>query len=351
MQKQTFLASMAIGALAASNIGAALAQQGGSTGGAAVISAAPIYSESMVSLKLSAQRLREAIQSLAQKPPGSAREQAMNDARRALFDTQQAMVRLPAEYRVSGMVLSNVPIAQSSPAQNRGFGDSVKELQLAADRLRDAIQAMAQAPAGANRDGAVKQAHAALMETQQAMVWVPGYPSRASAQSRDSWRAHAQAGSRAQGTVATEPGAGSIRGGMNAGSDGADVQASVPAVAGGVGLNARAMLSNEARPDHNVKMVFSLNTGNYLADVGVQVKDRSGRTVIDGVSEGPWLYAKLPPGTYTATATYNGQSVSKQFSTGRSGQRTAHFRWPASVEQAQVSGVSPILGTGPQESR
>lgn len=352
MHRQTFLASMAIGVLAASNIGAAQAQQGGSRGGAGVISAAPIYSDSMVALKDSAQRLREAIQSLAQKPAGAAREQAMRNARHALYDTQQAMVRLPAEYRVSGIVVSNVPMARSNPAQNRSFGDSVKELQFAADRLRDAIQEMAQAPAGAGRDGAVRQAHEALLETQQAMVWVPGHPSTASSRSQGSSRAHARASGRAHGTVATRSGAGSVAGGaITAGSDMADVQASVPAIAGGVGLNSRAMLSSEARPDHNVKMVFSLNTGNYLADVGVQVKDRSGRIVIDGVSEGPWLYAKLPPGTYTATATYNGHSVSKQFSTGRSGQRVAHFRWPASVEQAQVSGVEPILGTGPQELR
>ena len=45
------------------------------------------------------------------------------------------------------------------------------------------------------------------------------------------------------------------------------------------------MLSNEAKPEHNVKMVFALNTGNYLADVAVTVKDADGRTVIDGVSD------------------------------------------------------------------
>jgi hypothetical protein len=109
------------------------------------------------------------------------------------------------------------------------------------------------------------------------------------------------------------------------------------------------MLSSEARPEHNVKLVFALNTGNYVADVGVKVKDAKGQTVIDGVSDGPWLYAKLPPGHYTATATYNGQSVTRQFSVGSSGQRVAYFRWPANVEQqASAAGMGPILGTGPE---
>lgn len=227
MHRQTFFATVAAGVLAASNIGAVQAQQSGATGSSTgVVSAAPIHSESMISLKASAQRLREAIQSLAQKPPGSAREQAMSDARRALRDTQQSMVRLPAEYRVSGIAMSNVPIVQSSPAQNRSFGDSVRELQIAADRLRDAIQEMAQAPAGADRDGAVRQAHEALLETQQAMAWVPGYPSTASSQSYDSTRAYAPASDRAHGTVAAQSGAGSIAGGAINGQ--ADVVSTAP---------------------------------------------------------------------------------------------------------------------------
>jgi hypothetical protein len=112
------------------------------------------------------------------------------------------------------------------------------------------------------------------------------------------------------------------------------------------------MLSSEARPEHNLKMVFALDSGNYLADVAVKVRDANGRTVIDGVSDGPWLYAKLPPGNYTASATYNDHTVTRQISVGRSGQRVAYLRWPASVEQvATASGVTPILGTGSESMR
>jgi hypothetical protein len=149
----------------------------------------------------------------------------------------------------------------------------------------------------------------------------------------------------ARGTVSSQA-SGTVSGG-----DASRIQGDVPAVAGGVGVNARAMLSNEARPDHNVKMVFSLETGNYLADVDVKVTNSGGKTVIDDVSDGPWLYAKLPAGSYTAKASYGGKMVTRQFSVGRSGQRVAYFRWPASVEQ-QVSAsvdVNQILGTGPQE--
>jgi hypothetical protein len=45
--------------------------------------------------------------------------------------------------------------------------------------------------------------------------------------------------------------------------------------------------------------------------------------------------------------------VTQKFTAGKSGLRTAHFRWPASVESvgaadAEAAG-GQILGTGPQE--
>ena len=143
--------------------------------------------------------------------------------------------------------------------------------------------------------------------------------------------------------------AGSASVGMSAHPDASKVQGDVPAVAGGVGLNSRDALRSDA-PQHNVKMVFTLDTGNYLADVNVRVTDSSGKTVIDGVSDGPWLYAQLPPGRYSATATYEGNTVTKRFSIGK-GETTAYFRWPSSVEQRRAGQVDPILGTGPRTAQ
>lgn len=148
---------------------------------------------------------------------------------------------------------------------------------------------------------------------------------------------------------------GSAQTGIALHSDAAKVGGSVSAVSGGVSVNARDSLRGNT-PPHNVKMVFSLNTGNYLSDVQVKVTDRSGKVVIDDLSNGPWLYAQLPAGSYKAAATYNGKTVTQSFSVGRSGVRTAHFRWPASVEQEAVAAAGAeaggqILGTGPQEVR
>jgi hypothetical protein len=147
---------------------------------------------------------------------------------------------------------------------------------------------------------------------------------------------------------------GSGDGGIALRTDAAKASGNVPAVSGGVSLNARDNLRAQER-DANVKLVFALNTGNYISDVQVKVVDSKGSVVIDDISNGPWLLAKLPAGSYTATASYNGKSVTQKFSVGKAGLRTAHFRWPASVEavgaaDAEAAG-GQILGTGPQEMR
>ena len=141
-------------------------------------------------------------------------------------------------------------------------------------------------------------------------------------------------------------------GGIALQSDAAKTGSNVQAISGGVSLNARDNLRAQER-DANAKLVFALNTGNYVSDVHVKVMDSKGNVVIDDVSNGPWVLAKLPAGTYTATATYNGKPVTQKFSVGKTGMRTAHFRWPASVEAIGAADTAAsggqILGTGPQE--
>src|SRR3954464_13471705 len=148
---------------------------------------------------------------------------------------------------------------------------------------------------------------------------------------------------------------GSGDGGIALHSDAARANASVPAVSGSVSLNARDTLRGSEH-NANVKLVFALNTGNYVSDVQVKVTDSSGKLVIDDTSNGPWLLARLPAGNYTAAATYNGNTVTQKFSVGKSGLRTAQFRWPASVEQQGVGSAGADaggqnLGTGPEEKR
>src|SRR3712207_5146085 len=75
----------------------------------------------------------------------------------------------------------------------------------------------------------------------------------------------------------------SADGGIALRTDAKKANASVPAVSGGVSLNARDTLRG-SESNANVKMVFALNTGNYVSDVGVKVTDSKGQLVIDDTS-------------------------------------------------------------------
>lgn len=101
-------------------------------------------------------------------------------------------------------------------------------------------------------------------------------------------------------------------------------------LAGGVGTDEQELISQRAK-DYNLKVVFTLNEGNYLADVGVTVKDAKGRAMIEDVAPGPFFLAKLPPGQYTVTASYEGKALTRKVQVGK-GQRTEYLRWPANPE-------------------
>jgi hypothetical protein len=73
----------------------------------------------------------------------------------------------------------------------------------------------------------------------------------------------------------------------------------VPYLSGGVGENERDLM-RQSGDAFNLWLWFVLKgTPNYLADLRVLVIDAKGNPVVDVVSDGPWLFAKLPPGKYT----------------------------------------------------
>ena len=103
--------------------------------------------------------------------------------------------------------------------------------------------------------------------------------------------------------------------------------AGVEYLSGGVGINAQDEINARAK-DFNLKLVFTLNEGNYVADVGVALKDSKGRTVVEDTADGPFFLAKLPAGQYTVAATYEGRTVTRKVQVGK-GLRTEYLRWPS----------------------
>lgn len=114
---------------------------------------------------------------------------------------------------------------------------------------------------------------------------------------------------------------------INAAADQEVNRDGVKYVSGGVGADSEARLSARAK-EFNLKLLFTLNEGNYVADVGVTVADARGKTVIEHVADGPLFMARLPQGQYRVTASYEGRALTRKVAVG-SGLRTEHFRWPS----------------------
>jgi len=97
-------------------------------------------------------------------------------------------------------------------------------------------------------------------------------------------------------------------------------------VYGGVGDDSIERL-NSLAGGFNLKLVFALNSGNYVSGVRVAIADAAGKTVLDTTSEGPWFLVKVPAGNYQVVATFAGNAVKRQVAAGTAAFRTVDFRW------------------------
>ena len=107
-------------------------------------------------------------------------------------------------------------------------------------------------------------------------------------------------------------------------------QNNVSFVSGGVGVDSRERLQAQEK-DFNLKLVFALVEGNYLADINVNVKDAAGKTLVEHVADGPFFMAKLPAGAYSVTVGNNGQTQTRKVKVGDR-LRTEYFRWPSNPQ-------------------
>ena len=106
--------------------------------------------------------------------------------------------------------------------------------------------------------------------------------------------------------------------------------ASVQTISGGVGLESMAELVAQ-QASYNLKFVFTLMEGDYVADVVVRIADPSGSVVLDQSSDGPVLLVRLPAGNYVATLTYEGVAQTRKLAVREKGLRTEQLRWKRSA--------------------
>ena len=105
---------------------------------------------------------------------------------------------------------------------------------------------------------------------------------------------------------------------------------SIPTLTGGVGLEENAVLRPQ-QANFNLKFLFTLLEGDYVADVEVKVTDASGKVVLEQTGDGPILMARLPAGNYVATLTYEGVAQTRKLTVRAKGLRTEQVRWKRSA--------------------
>ncbi|MDA8140261.1 MAG: hypothetical protein M0036_16565 [Desulfobacteraceae bacterium] len=79
-------------------------------------------------------------------------------------------------------------------------------------------------------------------------------------------------------------------------------------LSGGVGLSERQQMDQMAK-GYNLKLIFDVPNGDYLSNVMVTIQNPQGHVLFHNVAEGPWFYAKLPAGTYTVKAYFDGHTI------------------------------------------
>lgn len=71
----------------------------------------------------------------------------------------------------------------------------------------------------------------------------------------------------------------------------------------------------------------------FAANVAVAVRDAKGRTALTATSDGPFLLAKLEPGTYAVDATFGGKTLHEKVVVKRGQPARAVFVWPAGTDE------------------
>lgn len=103
-------------------------------------------------------------------------------------------------------------------------------------------------------------------------------------------------------------------------------QNGVSYLSGGISDTGQEMIREQAG-DFNLEVLSALEEGNYLSEVSIRIADAKGNTVLSTVTEGPFLYADLAPGTYTIMANVEGELQRQTATVNNSQQTRVNFRW------------------------
>jgi hypothetical protein len=98
-------------------------------------------------------------------------------------------------------------------------------------------------------------------------------------------------------------------------------------LSGGIGEGERAELDSVSG-QFNLRLLFAMQgSGNYLADIRVNILDSRGEVALSAESNGPWFFVQLPPGTYTIEVSIPDQLQRQTVRIEGSRQSQLNFYW------------------------
>jgi hypothetical protein len=104
---------------------------------------------------------------------------------------------------------------------------------------------------------------------------------------------------------------------------------------GGIGVDESEAIKKEGR-SWPLMLEFAQASGpraEYISDVKVIIKDKSGNVVLDADAEGPYMLIKLAPGKYSLDATYEAVTLHRDLKPEKGQNRKITLLWPAGRNQ------------------
>ena len=105
-----------------------------------------------------------------------------------------------------------------------------------------------------------------------------------------------------------------------------DPETGISYITGGIGED-EVQEFRAAAPRYNLRMTFASKAGNYLSDVDVTITAGSGRHLLFVRTEGPFLFVRMPAGTYRITAQTSRTSESRTIRVPARGSVDMRFSW------------------------
>lgn len=98
-------------------------------------------------------------------------------------------------------------------------------------------------------------------------------------------------------------------------------------VTGGVGQEERSAMRSQF-PETDLKIVnLEDGSGAYLANATITIVDANGDNLLQTVSEGPWFFVDLKPGTYRIKSVVGSSEQERTIKVGATRVREVTFRW------------------------